>query len=154
MITAREMDQAEVAGEPELTFEAAAARYLSSRVTIGLKAGTISDYECHLRVHLLPAFGQQQLAEIRPEEIDAFIAEQRERGQATNSVLRQVGLLGAIFNYEIKRGRCERNPLRMIDMPRPVLQEEIHYLSTAELERLIDAVPTGRLLGRRSVSST
>ena len=63
-----------------------------------------------------------------PSEIDAFIAAQRERGQATNSVLRQIGLLGAIFNYEIKRGRCERNPLRMIDMPRPVRQEEIHYL--------------------------
>ena len=63
-------------------------------------------------------------------------------------MFRQVGLLGAIFNYEIKRGRCERNPLRMIDMPRPVLQEEIHYLSTAELERLIVAVPISRLLGR------
>jgi integrase len=129
------------------TFAAAAARYLSSRQTIGLKSGTICDYETHLRVHLLPAFGDRPLEEIRPDEIEAFIATQRERGQATNSVIRQVGLLGAIYNYEIRKGRCERNPIRMIDMPRPVRQAEIKFLSVAELERLIDAVPRTRLLG-------
>jgi integrase len=131
----------------ELTFAAAAARYLASRQTIGLKSGTLSDYECALRVHLLPAFSHRQLAELRPEEIEAFIASQRDRGQATNSVLRQVGLLGAIFNYELKKGRVDRNPIRMIDMPRPVRHGEIKFLSVAELERLIDAVPHTRLLG-------
>jgi integrase len=139
--------QPEAETKLELTFAAAAERYLSSRQTIGLKSGTIGDYECALRVHLLPAFGDLQLAELRPEEIEAFIASQRERGQATNSVIRQVGLLGAIYNYEIRKSRCQRNPVRMIDMPRPVRQAEIKFLSVAELERLIDAVPHARLLG-------
>ena len=139
--------QPEAEAKLELTFAAAAARYLSSRQTIGLKSGTLSDYECHLRVHLLPAFGDGGLNEIRPAEFEAFIASQRELGQATNSVLRQVGLLGAVYNYEIRKGRCERNPVRMIDMPRQVRQAEIKFLSVAELERLIDAAPLTRLLG-------
>jgi len=130
------------------TFDVAARRYLASRTTIGLKRGSISGYECQLRCHLLPAFGERPLNAISPEEIEAFIANQRERGQAVNSVLRQIGLLGAIFNYEIKRGRCERNPLRMIDMPRQVQPDEIHYLTVQELERLIEVVPLCRTLGR------
>ena len=146
--------QPEPQAKPELTFASAAARYVASRQTIGLKSGTISDYSCALRVHLLPAFGGRQLEEIRPEEIEAFIASQRERGQATNSVLRQVGLFGAIYNYEIKKGRVDRNPIRMVDMPRQVRQPEIKFLSVAELERLIDAVPLTRLLGPLDVSST
>ena len=40
----------------------AGRRYLANREAIGLKPGTLSDYESYLRVHLLPFFGRRMRA--------------------------------------------------------------------------------------------
>jgi integrase len=122
---------------------AAIRRYMASRAAIGLKPATISDYESQFRIHILPTFADMALDAIRPEDIESFIATKREAGCATNSVLAYVNLLGAVINYEIKRGRCGSNPVPMADTPRAERALEIRYLNQQELDQLVAAVPRG-----------
>jgi integrase len=118
-------------------FEEAAARYLASRETIGVKRGTLEDYESHL----LPNFGSMLLDEITPDHIDAFIASKRAEGKAPKSVLNYLGLLNAIFGHSLKRDWCTHNPVAAVDKPRNRRNLEIRYLNHDELERLLDAAP-------------
>src|SRR5205807_2312986 len=46
----------------------AGRRYITNRELLGVKAGTLSDYESYLRVHLVPFFGERRLDEI---DVDA-----------------------------------------------------------------------------------
>ena len=124
-----------------LTFSDAAERYLANRELLGLKHGTLSDYESYLRVHLLPTFGPMPLDEISPDDIDAFIALKRREGKATKSVLNYLGLMSAILGHGMKRGWCATNVVAAIDKPLDRRTTEIRYLNKQELEALLAAVP-------------
>jgi integrase len=124
-------------------FAAAAQRYIESRETIGLKRGTIEDYESYLRLHLLPFFGSRFLEEITVDDVDAFVAAKRDEGKATKSVLNYVGLLGAVFTFAVKRGWCTTNPVSRADKPRNPRTVDIRYLTNHELAALLDATPPG-----------
>jgi integrase len=119
----------------------AGRRYLANREAIGLKAGTLSDYESYLRVHLLPFFGRRPLEQISPDDVEAFIAAKRNEGKAIKSILNYVGLLNTLFAHGRKRGWCTNNPVKSIDKPRDHRDPEIRFLNQQELEALLDAVP-------------
>jgi integrase len=53
--------------------------------------------------------------------------------------------MSSIFRYEIRRGRCERNPVLEADLPRPSQRVEIRYLTIPELEALLAAAPADAL---------
>jgi integrase len=119
----------------------AGKRYLANREAIGLKPGTLSDYESYLRVHLLPFFGRRPLEQITPDDVEAFIAAKRQEGKAVKSILNYVGLLNTLFAHGTKRGWCSNNPVKSIDKPRDHRDPEIRFLDQQELEALLDAVP-------------
>jgi integrase len=119
----------------------AGRRYLENREAIGLKPGTLSDYESYMRVHLLPFFGRRALEQIAPDEVEAFIAAKRQEGKAVKSILNYVGLLNTLFAHGMKRGWCTSNPVRSIDKPRDRRDPEIRFLNQEEFEALLDATP-------------
>jgi integrase len=119
----------------------AGRRYLENREAIGLKPGTLSDYESYLRVHLLPFFGGRALEQITPDDVEAFIAAKRLEGKAVKSILNYVGLLNTLFAHGMKRGWCTSNPVKSIDKPRDRRDPEIRFLNHDELEALLDATP-------------
>jgi integrase len=119
----------------------AGRRYLENREAIGLKPGTMSDYESYLRVHLVPFFGRRLLEQISPEDVEAFIAAKWQEGKAVKSILNYVGLLNTLFAHGMKRGWCSSNPVRSIDKPRDRRDPEIRFLNQQELEALLDATP-------------
>jgi integrase len=110
-----------------------------------VKAGTLSDYESYLRVHLVPFFGERRLDEIDVDAVESFIAAKRTEGKAIKSVRNYLGLLGAIFALSLKRGWCTTNPVAAIDKPRPRYDHDIRYLNGDELEDLLRAAPDTRL---------
>jgi integrase len=119
----------------------AGRRYLENREAIGLKPGTLTDYESYLRVHLVPFFGRWPLEQITPDDVEAFVAAKRQEGKAVKSILNYVGLLNTLFAHGIKRGWCTRNPVKSIDKPRDRRDPEIRFLNHQELEALLDATP-------------
>ena len=60
----------------------AGAKYLASREAIGLKRGTLQDYESYLRVHLVPFFADRALEQVDIELVEAFVAAKRREGKA------------------------------------------------------------------------
>ncbi len=131
----------------------AGRRYLANREAIGLKPGTLADYESFLRVHLLPQLGRKPLDQITPEDVEAFIAAERQAGSAVKSVLNYLGLLHAILAHAVKRGWCTTNPVTAVDKPRQQRSQEIRYLTQPELEALLAHTPDDPL-GRTERSST
>src|SRR4051812_22514225 len=71
----------------------AGRRYIANREMLGLKSGTLSDYESYLRVHLVPFFGNNALDEINVDLIEDFIATKRAEGKAIKSIRNYLGLL-------------------------------------------------------------
>jgi integrase len=123
----------------------AGAKYLASREAVGLKRGTLQDYESYLRVHLVPFFAGRTLEEIDIELVEAFIATKRREGKAIKSILNYLGLLHAIFAHASKRDWCSRNPVALADKPREARNTDIRFLSLEELEAILAATPTSPL---------
>jgi integrase len=117
----------------------AGRRYIANREMLGLKFGTLSDYESYLRVHLVPFFGDRPLDEVDVDQVDLFVATKRSEGKATKSIRNYLGLLQAIYGLAVKRGWCTSNPVAAIDKPRDRRDHDIRYLTNEELEALLDA---------------
>lgn len=142
----RELTQA-TPSPPEAVVDVAEAgrRYLANREMLGLKPGTLSDYESYLRVHLIPFFGAYGVEDIDPTLIEDFIATKRQQGLAIKSIRNYLGLLQAIFALGVRRGWCSTNPVVAVDKPRDRREADVRYMSIAELERLLDAAPDDSL---------
>jgi integrase len=126
--------------KPErLTFEAFAERfkadYLPGR---HLKPSTIVDYELTIRVHLVPFFGELELASIAPADVDAYIAAKTGK-LSPKTISNHLGTLRVMFKVA-KRWYpgTERNPVDDVDRPRQE-QAEMQVLSEAEISRLLVA---------------
>jgi integrase len=123
----------------------AGRRYIANRELVGLKPGTLSDYESYLRVHLVPFFGVRPIDEIDADLIDGFIAVKRAEGKAPKSIRNYIGLLHAIVAFALKRGWCKTNPVTGVDQPRDQRDRDIRYLKPDELRLLLDATPRTQL---------
>jgi integrase len=123
----------------------AGRRYITNREMLGLKPGTLADYESHLRCHLVPFFGQRSLDEIDVDLVETFIAAKRQEGKAIKSIRNFLGLLHAIFALAMKRGWCTANPVAAVDKPRNPHNHDIRYLNGDELELLLLATPDDEL---------
>jgi integrase len=123
----------------------AGRRYITNREMLGLKSGTLSDYESHLRCHLVPFFGLRSLDEIDVDLVEAFIAFKRDEGKAIKSIRNFLGLLHAIFALAMKRGWCATNPVAAVDKPRNPHNHDIRYLNSDELELLLLATTDDEL---------
>jgi integrase len=133
--------------EQAIDIAEAGQRYLTNREMLGLKPGTLSDYESHLRCHLVPFFGKRPLDEIDVDLVEAFIAAKRGEGKAIKSIRNFLGLLHAIFALALKREWCGTNPVAAVDKPRNPHNHDIRYLNGDELELLLQAT-TDDELGR------
>ena len=123
----------------------AGRRYIANREMLGLKSGTLSDYESYLRVHLVPFFGKTSLDDINVDFIEDFIATKRAEGKAIKSIRNYLGLLHALFALALKRGWCMTNPVAAIDKPRGSHNHDIRYLNGDGLEALLLATPDTEL---------
>src|SRR5436190_15355454 len=50
----------------------AGRRYIANRELLGVKPGTLSDYESYLRVHIVPHFGVRALEDITIDDVEDF----------------------------------------------------------------------------------
>jgi integrase len=121
-----------------LSFTAFAARwqrdYLPGR---NLKPSTTLDYENTIRRHLLPFFGEFDLASITPADVDAYIAAKTSK-LSPKTIGNHLGTLRVMFKVAIRWNLTSSNPVSGVDPPR-VEQVEMQVLSGAEITRLLVA---------------
>jgi integrase len=111
--------------------------YLERRA---VKPSTKQSYECALKRHILPGFGDLLLAEVVPLQIEAFLQAKLKNGLSSKSVRNLIGLLQGIFSLALDNDLIVRSPVR--GKHKPTVQRHEKPVWTANQVRLIlGAVP-------------
>ena len=90
---------------------------------------------------ICPVLRRRPSHEIDLPIVEAFIYSKLDEGKAPKSIRNYLGLLHSIFAHGIKRGWCESNPVASVDKPRDQRDRDIRFLTLAELEAVIQAIP-------------
>jgi len=121
----------------------------------GLKKTTLDDYAMHLRIHLVPFFGDTPIQDIDARRIEAFAAhlsakkgQGRRGGQrlSPKSVRNYLGSLSALLNFAVRKKWIAASPMSAVDLPtvtRDAPLEELTFLEPDEVARLIAAAVEG-----------
>jgi integrase len=110
-------------------------------VTTGhLKPKTREGYESILRTHLLPAFGDQPIAKIRPVEVGQFFSGLAAAGMSVSRLRQTKSVLKLIFDEAVRNGYLARIPVEAIRLPSPQ-RREMSVLSPSQISLLASKVP-------------
>lgn len=97
----------------------------------GWKPKTRKEYECVVRVYLVPTLGDQHIQKVTPALIaEALLTWQREREVSGGTLLNVYKLLSCALSGAVARGLVSRNPCDMVKPPRVV--RRVPDLWTAE----------------------
>jgi site-specific recombinase XerC len=91
-------------------------------------------------VHFLPEFGDRQLSEIAPEDVQIFINQKRLEGKAHQTLTNLKWGLSSIFESAIKHGYIKVNPAAGAGLPPKGVKEKIKLPTGDQLIRLIQAL--------------
>ena len=128
------------------TVAEAGRRHLEHLAALGRKRSTLMDYESALRVHLAPYFAGRVIDRLTADDVEHFMAAKRREGRAPKSIRNYVGVLHGICAFAVKRRWSDVNPCAAVDLPRiSTTDTDIRFLSVAEVEALLRAVPDDHL---------
>lgn len=122
-----------------LRFEQAAIEWFENHARPRKAAGTVLNNEALIRNDLIPAFGNLQLGNITPQDVDTFVAKLRQK-MSHASVNGRLELIRAIFNYHIRRRNVLYSPMAGVAFlkvdPKPMqfwtLEEARRFLEHAK----------------------
>lgn len=111
------------------------------------RPNTFTNYEVAVRLHIAPRpperpLGKLRLGQIRPQHIEAWIADRRQ-AMAPATLARMVAILSAALNRAVRGDLILRNPVSRVD-PIHVDEEEVRPLS-AEAARAILSATRGQV---------
>jgi integrase len=107
--------------------------------TVNLRATTRALNLGIARNHLLPRFGRFRLAEIRPADVRAMVAEEQAAAKLSGSAVRRHAIvLGTILEAAVADGRIARNPVRGVKLP-PEGSRRMRFLEAADVAALVEA---------------
>jgi integrase/recombinase XerD len=89
-------------------------------------------------LHALGVFLGKNVAEVTPEELEAWVASMRAEGLASSTIARRVSAVRAFFRHLVLIGTREENPAASVQLPRRA-RTLPRALSPVETERLIEA---------------
>jgi integrase len=122
------------------TFGQVAAQWIESNPT--KREGTRERDQTILRVHILPALGNDRLAAITRSQVQGLVNTWSASGSSPASVRRQYGVLAAVFNHAVADELLARSACRAIRLP-VVAHATRHVITGAQLEALAAATPDG-----------
>lgn len=100
---------------------------------------TLESYQGIVRLHLMPAFGEQRLGAITRRDVEVFLAE-KASVRAPKTVGYTLTLLKAILTDAVAHGHLDQNPAAAVKPPvRPDREESMHVLMPEEIDRLLKA---------------
>ncbi len=109
----------------------------------GVRDRTAHDYDRDLRRHVLPELGDRELTEVSSTDVGQWVKGLQERGLAPKTIRNQHGLLSALFQAAVDhepQAMRPGNPCARTRLPEAG-GEEMHFLTPAELDRLLAALP-------------
>lgn len=117
-----------------------------------LKSKTLSTYESHLRIYILPRLGHMKMQEIRPSDFENYFTQLLENGSKSGGALssRTVAYDGAIlkkaFRYAFEvEGIIASNPASRVSLPKGVRSKAGECWSMDHLRVFLEAMKDHRL---------
>jgi hypothetical protein len=99
---------------------------------------TLANYESEIRVHFEPHFGQTPIAQLDPDDVEAFLDACFNAGLAAKTVRNLYTHLSGIFEFARRKRWTHANPCREVEKPASDdANEEIRFLDQAELDALL-----------------
>jgi integrase len=147
-VTLREVREEIAAGvqdAPEATFAEFADRWYNDYAKPNVRAKTARDYEAIIRVHLVPAFGEQMLSEIQPADVQAFVAEKSRSGLSAGTVNKQLVILKAMLARAVEWRYLRESPARYVKRLREP-QREMDYFRPDEINSFLEAASVSNRL--------
>ena len=139
------------------TVKDAAALWIKRCNEKGLEQSTISAYEEHVDLHIVPFIGAKKLAELTVPAVNAFADQLRVAGRSADMMKRVVRSLGAIFKEARRRGLSAVAPTEGLELdlperddPRPVIptKPELQAIMQDDSRRPLASAHTGRYVLR------
>ncbi|MEJ7787870.1 MAG: site-specific integrase [Solirubrobacteraceae bacterium] len=93
--------------------------------------------ESDLRNHITPFFARGTLDRITPEDIERYIAA-KQHTLAIKTIRNHVGTMHSVFELGLRKGWCQRNPVKLADRPAiRTTETRIKFLEQDEVEKLL-----------------
>ena len=123
-------------------FDQYAKHYIESYAKVTTKINTWRGYECILKNHLLPVWGERRLCDIKRADVKALLLEKLSGGLKTNSVINMKNLISGIYNLAIEEEVVQANPATRVCkyIRLPERKKCIAVLSKEEVSTLLGLV--------------
>jgi len=136
------LNQGKVSPHATLDLREFVERHLVPSFFPTLKPSTQNRYRITLNTHLLPAFGNQRLCDIRTLDIQNFVLRKMENGLGWESAQHFRNLMSRIFAMAKEWGYfSENNPANGVLLPEKKPLREKHVLSPDQISRLLMTMP-------------
>jgi integrase len=106
---------------------------------VHLRASTRAVTDSLVRNHVLPAFGERQLASVTPTDVQAFIAHLEEKGLAPSTIRQCYLVVAGVFSSAFESDIIARTPCRGINLPKAA-HTEMRFLTPDQVEDLASAI--------------
>lgn len=107
--------------------------------TTNLRPSTRARDESYIRNHVLPRFGDSELARITQLEVRAWVADLNTKGLAPATVQKAYQILGKVLAAAVDGGLIPVSPCRKVPLPK-IETEEMRFLTPDEIARLAHAI--------------
>jgi integrase len=92
---------------------------------------------------MTPFFGDDPIARVEQDDVEAFIARLRRSGLAPKTIRNVHGSLHTVFAYAVRRKKLARNVVSLVEPPAKMVSPDIHFLTLPDVQAVIRAVPPG-----------
>lgn len=103
-------------------------RWLADSVKPSVRPRTYESYRQLVRLHVTPALGRRQLAQLSPQDVQGFLNERPGAGLSPRTVQYLRAVLRRALGQALKWGMVARNVATLVDPPR-VERHEVEPLS-------------------------
>jgi integrase len=105
------------------------------------KHSTQKNHRHILEKHLLPRFGDNAIAEITRQEVQAYVAHLVSNGYAPRTTDHIHDVLSAVLRTAVKWGHLQDNPARDVDLPALINVRPKWALTIAQAKTLLEELP-------------
>lgn len=124
---------------PDITFREFAAKWLDAKAP-DVRPKTLRGYEEHLRLRIVPYFGDRKLKSITPEDVEGLKTAISMEKVSPATVVRYLVVAKMVFKTALIWGYTATNPAMYIKRPR-TKKYEPQFLTPDEIKRLVEATP-------------
>jgi hypothetical protein len=132
------MDCVHSTSNSEVTVGTAGQALMASLEARGCARSHLQTVESHLRVHLVPFFGDRALDRLGEDDVTRLLVRLRRTGRAPKTVRNVASTLHSVFELARRRRWVDANPCKLVDLPAAKPTKDVRYLRQEELAAVLD----------------